>query len=122
MPQLIGRGRPLAQIAGLHAAREALVGGAVAQCGDRRDLITASGAVREVQEPAEPHVVVGGDRGHPAVAERGFELVFLRTDDGVNLVQQQHERQSGRSVRRAAWSCGQRLGWRGSHAGGAVAR
>ena len=74
----------------MHARREALVGRAVAQRGDRDGVVRTTGSVGEAEEVQEARVVVGRQRRHPTVAERGFELVLVFAGDGVDLVQEQH--------------------------------
>ena len=90
MAQPVDVGRPLAQVAALHAGREPFVRGAVAQAGDRDVVVRAAGAVRELQVVEEAGTVVGGDVGAPPVAERVLELVFVTSGDRVHLVQEQH--------------------------------
>ena len=80
-------GGPAAQVAGLDAAGESFVRGAVGERGDRRVVVRATGAVRELQVVKQAGVVVARQRAHPAFAERIFELVLVPTGDRVDLVQ-----------------------------------
>ena len=61
--QQVEVGGPAAEIAALHARREPLVGGAVAQRGDRDGVVRPTGAVREPEEVEEARVVVAASVG-----------------------------------------------------------
>ena len=90
--QLVDVARPRPQVAVLQPVRQPLPGGAVAERGERHEVVGAAGAVREVEEVEEPGVVALGERRHPTVADSGFELLFVPARDPVDLVQQQHGR------------------------------
>src|SRR5207302_9681400 len=62
----------------------------VADDGNRDDGIGGSTAVGVVGIPQQAGVVAGTERGHPAVTERGLEVVFGAPTDGVHLVDEQH--------------------------------
>ena len=90
MAELIQLAHPLLQIALLDPQGEALPCRSVANRGDGDDGVGGAAAVGLVGVPQQPGVVAGAEHGHPALSERGFELVFGAAAHLVHLVDEQH--------------------------------
>ena len=90
--QLVDVAGPLLQVAALDAPGQVLPRRPVTQGRDGHHVVGGTAAMGVVAEPQQPGVGPLGQRRHPFVTERRFELLLGRPLDLMSLVQEEHGR------------------------------